>query len=176
MSLTFVAQEDEDTYILGFLFLDTKTKVQLMTRELSIDTLEINIEPSVIIPPTRLPSEVFSSAGMAPFVTPVPSLHSPGKETRGGVLIVGGPDILFFELTSQEWRNKKSKKKEREERRSRSSHKAKQKETEDVEEEKSKKRKAAASVQWPWHEVTGYACLVHVYALLLTSPKLVSRR
>ncbi|KAI0311510.1 CPSF A subunit region-domain-containing protein [Amylostereum chailletii] len=90
-----------------------------------------------------------------PFLIPVPALSFEGSEFEGGVLIVGGTKILFFELASQEWQAKKAKKKER-------PGKSRTKRTDDAkqkgkdERKDTKRRKPKASVDWPWHEVSGW--------------------
>jgi DNA damage-binding protein 1 len=109
-------------------------------------------------PSTLLPSTVVSAKSLLL----IDSLHlihgpSPGKDCvdLGGVLLLGGRRIRFFQFADDESQEKLKGKQRRTERRKKSAdsaeaQRAKQKESE----RESRKRKPKATIQWPWSEIT----------------------
>ena len=83
-----------------------------------------------------------------------------GYGFQGGVILVGGTQILLFELSSRESQEKVKGKRKRLEAKKKSTEaaevsKAKAKELE----RESRKKKPNFVVEWPWSYITSYVCL-----------------
>jgi DNA damage-binding protein 1 len=142
----------------AILHLDHNQSLQLLARDLILSERELSSEPSLLLPPTILSSSVLTPTEASPCLVTGPSQQSNGTEelNPGGVLVLGGRKIRFFELSSAEWQEKHRERQRRllsqkknADRSSREAN-AKQKARE------IKKRKAKATVEWPWREVTAY--------------------
>jgi DNA damage-binding protein 1 len=145
-------------YAIVILHLDHNKNLQLLARDLILSERELSPEPSLLLPPT-----IFSSVALAPIevspclVTVQPQQSNGTKEPiPGGVLVLGGRKIRFFEQSSAEWQDK-----HRERRQKLHSQKtnAAWSQGGNGNEQKAreiKKRKAKATVDWPWREVNAY--------------------
>ena len=135
--------------------------MQLLSRDLDISAYELSPSPSLLLPPTPLPTATYPFTDSPPILINVPSIESVSFDDdddavfSGGVLVVGGRKIQLFPFASKDWQDKykgkqrrlESKKKSKDEKLSLL---AKEKEKD----RETKKRKAKANVDWPWSEVT----------------------
>lgn len=113
---------------------------------------------SPILLPASLPPQCFSVEEHPPRLVFVTADEGMDRDFSGGVLVIGGRKILFYDLASGEAAERNLSKARRTEQKKRSADaeevgRAKQKERE----REWRKRKARASVNWPWSEVT--ACV-----------------
>jgi DNA damage-binding protein 1 len=158
LSLTFLSA-GAGNYAIAILHLDHNQNLQLLARDLILSERELSPEPSLLLPPTILSSSALASNDAAPCLVTVHPQQSNGTEEPipGGVLVLGGRKIRFFEHSSEEWQEKHRERqqklrsqKKNADRSLGGNAKEKQKGRE------IKKRKAKASVEWPWREVTAY--------------------
>jgi len=158
-SLAFLPLE-EDEYAIAVLFLDSQGRLQLCARDIDIDNQELSMHYSLLLQPTFISDKVIPCpTELPPQLVPVPPdvflQHT--DNSFGGVLVVGGRQILFFDMASKQNQERQRGKRKRLETKKNSddsavSAKAKAKEKE----RSSRTRKPKASVEWPWSEVTAY--------------------
>jgi len=135
--------------------------VQLLSREVDVDGLELSPNPSTLLQPTRIEESVVNFPE-----TTVPQLISVPPENPdtsdvvfpGGVMVVGGRQILLFELASKESQEKQRGKQKRLDAKKKSTDpseaaKARAKERERGE----RRRNAKFSIEWPWSSIS--ACV-----------------
>lgn len=160
LSLAFISSRS-GIHALAILHLDHNQQVQLLSRDLDISAYELSPSPSLLLPPTPLPTATYPFTDSPPILINVPSIESVSFDDdddavfSGGVLVVGGRKIQLFPFASKDWQDKykgkqrrlESKKKSKDEKLSLL---AKEKEKD----RETKKRKAKANVDWPWSEVT----------------------
>lgn len=137
------------------LHFDFQQRLQLLAREVNIDTFELSQTPSPLLPPLPLPAKWFAIEEQTPRLVFVPAIDESDLAFEGGVLVVGGRKIMLYNLASKDALEKNVSKSRRAEKRKKSGDaeeaaKAKQKDKE----RQWKKRKARAIVTWPWSEVT----------------------
>jgi DNA damage-binding protein 1 len=154
---------------IAILHLDHNQSLQLLARDLILSERELSSEPSLLLPPTILSSSVLTPTEAPPCLATVPSqqVNGMGELNPGGVLVLGGRKIRFFELSSEEWQEKYRERQRRLENQKKNGDRSlegKAKEKQKVRE--IKKRKAKATVEWPWCEVTAYV----LYPRSLTFP------
>ncbi|OSX59780.1 hypothetical protein POSPLADRAFT_1048255 [Postia placenta MAD-698-R-SB12] len=167
LAMTFM-RTDADAYTLGILHYDHQQRLQLLSRD--IDIADLSAPQSYHLPPTILSTSVFPTATTVetpPLLIPVPPYASQEADEDstagshlGGVLIVGGRKVLFFEHASEERQEAKKGKQRRASKRMSSgdpSEAAKAREKE--KERESRKVKQKASVKWPWSEITAWCPL-----------------
>ncbi|KAI0304406.1 CPSF A subunit region-domain-containing protein [Multifurca ochricompacta] len=161
LSLAFLsASAISHNYSLAILHLDYNQNIQLLARDLILSECELSSTPSLLLPQTVLSSSVVTLTEAPPCLVTIPSQKSneTGDPLPGGILVLGGRKIQFFELSSEEWQEKFRGKQRKLESRKKSidqvvAAKAKEKQKElEV-----KKRKAKAAVEWPWYEVTAWS-------------------
>jgi len=88
---------------------------------------------------------------------PPQQLHGTEESVPGGVLVLGGRKIRFFELSSEEWQEKYRGRQRKLESKKKSADRSPEgKAKEEQKGREIKKRKAKATVEWPWFEVTAY--------------------
>jgi DNA damage-binding protein 1 len=141
----------KDTFTLAILHIDHQEQIQLLSRDVHLKDTELSPELSTVLQSTVIPLNILPLTESPPILFHVP----PSSEDLGGVLLIGGRDILFFDFESVNSLERKAGKRRRLEARKKSSdptevHKTKEKEFE----RESRMRDPAASVQWPWCEVT----------------------
>lgn len=139
--------------------MDHNQNLQLLARDLNLSERELSPEPSLLLPPTILSSSALEPTEVSACLVTVHPQQSNGTEetTSGGVLVLGGRKIRFFELSSSEWQEKhrgrqqklQSQKKNAD--RSLGTNAKEKQKGRDI-----KKRRAKATVEWPWREVTAY--------------------
>lgn len=170
-SLAFLPRE-EDLYTIAILFLNGKGRLQLCARDVAIDEQESSSHYSFLLHPTIIPDKVVPfPTEHSPQLIPVPPNESLEEDSLGGtfdggVLVVGGREILMFNLASPQSRAKQMGKSKRLEAKKKGSDlveaaRARRKEQERME----RIRKPNGSVEWPWSELR--AC---VFTLLNAEP------
>lgn len=143
---------------------DFQQRIQLISRDLHLDQQELNAELSQLLPGTPLSAALFPFTGVPPGLIPVSPFalsaveeSDEEQECPGGVLVVGGRRIFFYELTRADKQSALKGKKRRLEKRKASTtesevDKAKEKEKE----RESRKVKPRCFVIWPWSEIVAY--------------------
>jgi DNA damage-binding protein 1 len=153
LALTFVLSA-QSTQVLAILHFDRQERMQLISRDICLEALELSQSPSMILPNTVISAKTLPLGDTLPILIPIPP-SSDNLLSPGGVLLIGGRKILFFELAPADWQEKHTGKERRLGIRMKSLdtsevHQAKQKQLE----RQSKKRRPSATVEWPWSEVT----------------------
>ncbi|KAG0700426.1 CPSF A subunit region-domain-containing protein [Suillus ampliporus] len=156
LDITFVSTS-RDVYTLAMMHIDYQQHLQLLTRDLSIDDLQLSPSPSPLLPSLPVPGKLFSTAmddDGNPAIIHIPSYEGDDDDDfEGGILIIGGRKIMLYDFVNTDTQAKRESKKKRAD---------KKKNTGDAEanaKEKGrewKKRKARAAVEWPWAEVTAW--------------------
>ena len=154
LSLTFISTS-ADSYTLAMLHFDFQQRLQLLARDIQIDEHQLSPTPSQLLPPLSLPGKWFYIDEQTPRLIFVPSADSNDDECEGEILVVGGRNILLYDLASsdaleQNYRKSRRMEKKKKSRNAEEAASAKQKEKE----MEWKKKKARAAVAWPWSEVT----------------------
>lgn len=143
---------------LALLHIDFQQRIQLLARDINVDEIQLSPMTSPILPPASLPQQWFPVEDHPPRLVFVSADQEMDRDFTGGVLVVGGCKILFYDLASGPVAEQNLRRARRIEHKKRSvdaeeASKAKQKE----QEREWRKRKARAVVNWPWSEVT--ACV-----------------
>ncbi|KAG2758166.1 hypothetical protein P692DRAFT_20763238 [Suillus brevipes Sb2] len=158
LDITFVSTP-RDMYTLAMMHIDYQQRLQLLARDLSIEDLQLSPSPSPLLPPLTVPGKLFSTAmddDGTPAIVHIPSQDGDDDDFEGGILIIGGRQIMLYDFVDVETQMKRESRRKRVD---------KKKTTGDAEastKEKGiewKKKKARAAVEWPWAEVTAW-CLV----------------
>ena len=89
---------DSGVHALAILHIDHNQKIQLIARDISVIEYELSPSPSLILSPTSLSSTSVILTDLPPSIIAVPSLDG----SKGGVLVVGGKVVEFFEFSSDE--------------------------------------------------------------------------
>lgn len=159
LALAFVGTTS-DEHTLALLHIDHKQRPQLVSRTLNLQSQELSPTFSPILRNTVLPSRSFPTFDSPPFLIPVPPISlsdelEPEDEPLGGVLVIGGRKIHYFEESSISRQQVKRGKQSRLDARKASasaSENDKAKEKEKARE--GRKVKPKASVRWPWSDIT----------------------
>jgi DNA damage-binding protein 1 len=162
-SLAFLPSDDE--YTLAILLLDLQGRLQLFARDIDIESLELSTHCSSLLQPTIISEKVVPYPTESPpqLITVPPDDDSAevadvdDDAFLGGVLVVGGTQILLFDVASKQKQEKQRGKLKRLEAKKKSNDatevgKAREKEKERL----NRRRKPKASIEWPWSEVTAY--------------------
>jgi DNA damage-binding protein 1 len=153
LDITFVSTS-RDMYTLAMMHIDYQQRLQLLTRDLSVEDLQLSPLPSPLLPSLSIPGKLFSTVmddDGTPTIIHIPSYKDDDDDFEGGILIIGGRKIMLYDFVDVETRAKRESKKKRADKR---------KATGDAEANNKekvmewKKRKARAMVEWPWAEVT----------------------
>ncbi|KAH7910836.1 CPSF A subunit region-domain-containing protein [Hygrophoropsis aurantiaca] len=154
LALAFVPSLDEAT--LAILHVDHRQRLQLLSRTVSVDDLQISPLPSSLLPAAPLPEELFDVPDAIPFLIPIAS-YGDQKKFNGGILVVGGRRILLYEFTSEESQGKHEAKQRRLEKKKKSTDSVEARNAKRKEEEREdRKKKVRAIIEWPWAEVTAW--------------------
>jgi DNA damage-binding protein 1 len=156
LSLAFLSVGARN-HSIAILHLDHNQNLILLAHDLILSERELSPQPSLLLPQTIIPALALTEAPPSLVTVPPQQLHGTEESVPGGVLVLGGRKIRFFELSSEEWQEKHrgrlqklGSKKKSVDRSPEGKAKEKQKGRE------IKKRKAKATVEWPWFEVTAY--------------------
>ncbi|KAI8986077.1 CPSF A subunit region-domain-containing protein [Trametes punicea] len=169
LAFSFLYTAEEDHFALALLHLNHRRQMQLLCRDVLLQDLELSAAHSNLLITTVLSERTFPSLDPPPLLVPVPP-HSTGSEEddedetgpahRGGVLVLGGRKVMFYEHATQYQQDTRKEKQRRLSKRLSSSvqsevAKAKEKEKE----RESRKIKARATVKWPWNAVTAWCAV-----------------
>jgi DNA damage-binding protein 1 len=147
------------SYAIAILHLDHNQNLQLLARDLNLSERELSPEPSLLLPPTILSSSAFAPTEASACLVTVHPQQSNGTEETipGGVLVLGGRKIRFFELSSAEWQEKHRGRQEKLQSQKKNADRSLRRNAKEKQKGREiKKRKAKATVEWPWREVTAY--------------------
>ncbi|CDO76087.1 hypothetical protein BN946_scf184649.g13 [Trametes cinnabarina] len=169
LAFSFLYTSEEDRFTLALLHLNHMRQMQLLCRDVLLQDLELSAAHSNLLITTVLPERTFPSLDPPPLLVPIPP-HSTGSEDddedetgpahRGGVLVLGGRKVMFYEHATQDQQDTRKEKQRRLSKRLSSgmqSEIAKAKEKE--KERESRKIKARATVKWPWSSVTAWCAV-----------------
>ena len=155
---------------MAILHLDYQQRLQLCARDIDVDAFELSQHPSSLLNSTFISNKIIPyPTDSVPRLIPLqPEAIDDGINIneysfQGGVLLIGGRQILLFELSSRESQEKVKGKRKRLEARKKSTDaaevsRAKAKELE----RESRKKKANAVVEWPWSQITAYVHQIHL--------------
>jgi DNA damage-binding protein 1 len=159
----------DDDYTLAILYRDSQERLQLCARDIDVDAFEQH--PSSLLNSTFISNKIIPyPADSVPCLIPVPpendddGINMNEYGFQGGILLVGGRQILLFELSSRESQEKLKGKRKRLEARKKSTDaaeiaRAKAKELE----RESRKKKPSAVVEWPWSPITAYVYIFNFH-------------
>jgi DNA damage-binding protein 1 len=164
--LSFLYSEpNAHTHTLALLHIDHKQRIQLLARELDVDAMDLSIEVVHTIAHSILPANHFPFTDTPLRLISVPSFSlaqlseddseedRPAK-CRGGVIVLGGRKINFYELVDKRTvRELKNKDKRQTKRRASGTAEALRQADERDAARETKKVKPRASVKWPWSEI-----------------------
>jgi DNA damage-binding protein 1 len=173
LSLCFVPSDD-GIPVVAILHRDYQQRIQLLSRELNVDQLELSVQPAVLLQPTLLSSASFPHTDTPPILVPIAASEAEsaltGDETfPGGILVIGGRKIVMHKLAPVEWQERKKTKQKKEKRKSSSAAeitKAREKETA----RRNMKRKPFCSAEWPFGDVTASVFLINYVEAVLPTP------
>ncbi|KAH9924683.1 CPSF A subunit region-domain-containing protein [Epithele typhae] len=166
LAFTFLHTESHNQYTLALLHLNHRQEIQLISRDLDLAEYELSPDPSTLLSHTLLPRKRFPSIDPPPMLIPVAG-YSTGNEDdeddeasaihRGGVLVLGGTRLSFYEHASDSEQETRKGKQSRVNKRRSSGKK------EEIAQANAKERERAsrtlpprASVRWPWAAVTAW--------------------
>ena len=155
LSLTFLTASSNN-YPIAILHLDHNQNLQLLTHDLVLSENELSPEPSLLLPQTLFSTSVVAPTDPMPCLALVPPQQSNATEKLpGGVLVLGGRKIQFFELSSEGWQEKRREKQRKLESRQKSADQLVPTKTKDKQKGREiKKRRPKSVVEWPWCEIT----------------------
>ena len=161
--LSILHSDSDNEHTLAIIHMDHMQRMQLVARDLNIQDQDLSFSLSPVLPNSVLPANAFPDTDTPFMLIPVPSFaietvdEEEGEDAQclGGVLILGGRKVLFYEVASAE---KQKRQKDKDKRQSKRKASANEKQLEaakkkDLERE-AKKVKPKMSVKWPWSEVT----------------------
>lgn len=150
---------EEDKCALAILYIDAYSKLQLCARDLDTENFDLSFHHSFLFQSTPLSEKIFPNptdyALHLLSVLPAETTEDEDEDVfPGGVLVIGGREVLLFEMASEEKQAKQRGKYKRLEAKKKSKDPSEVKKAKEKERERgSKRRKPNASVQWPWSQV-----------------------
>ncbi|KAJ3557088.1 hypothetical protein NM688_g1656 [Phlebia brevispora] len=158
-ALSILHSDTDGVHTLAILHMDHSQRLQLVARDLDVSSQDLSFSLSPVLPNSVLPANTFPDIDNPLLLISVPSFliesDEEEDECRGGVLVLGGRKILFYEVASVD-RQKRQKNKDKRQSKRKASGNDKQLETarQKDKERDTKKVKPRMSVKWPWGEVT----------------------
>ncbi|EGN98024.1 hypothetical protein SERLA73DRAFT_109335 [Serpula lacrymans var. lacrymans S7.3] len=158
LALEFISSEP-DLYTLAIMHIDHLKRLQLLSRDISLDEYQLSPTPSPALPSTPLSAKSFPIGDKPPSLVYIPPFIDDDEDFIGGMLVIGGTKILFYDTSSRESQGNRKQKQRRMDKGKDSTVKelAKAKQKED--EREWRKKKARASVDWPWSEITAWCAV-----------------
>lgn len=163
LAFNFLDTEDESR-TLALLHFNHRQEIQLLARDLKLKELELSADHSDVFTTTLLSDRTFPSLDPPPILVPVPGYTTGSEEDeedeespahRGGVLVLGGKKIVFYENASKpQQETRKGKQKRIKKRISSGKPEEVAKAREKEKERETRKLPPRASVKWPWAAVT----------------------
>lgn len=167
-ALSILYSDTDNLCTLAIVHMDHMQRMQLVSRDLDIASQDLSTTLSSTLPNSVLPANAFPDTDNPFILVSVPSFAVVSEyeademsQCAGGVLVLGGRKILFYEIASVE-RQKRQKGKDKRQTKRKASGNEKQLEVaRQRDKERDLKRvKAKMSVKWPWSEVTAYVYIV----------------
>jgi DNA damage-binding protein 1 len=167
LALTFIPSNLTDELCLAILHIDYQQRLQLLSRDLDVSSNneQLSPKPSALFPPAPLPQKSFpgpfteeSLPALIPIPAPPSSFAENTDSPQGGILILGGKKVLYYDFAPSAAQTKSKGKSSRTEKKMKTgiekvdANKLKAKEAE----REWKKRKVQAWVEWPWSEVAAW--------------------
>ena len=158
-ALSVLPTESHSEYTLAIVHIDHMQRTQLISRDLSIKDRDLSFTLSPILPSTLLPANTFPDTDNPLQLVTIPSFAidsqdgEPDAKCLGGVLVLGGRKIAFYEVASEE-RQKKQRSKDKRQSKRKASGSEKDLSLKKEAEKEPRKVKSKMSVKWPWSEVT----------------------
>jgi DNA damage-binding protein 1 len=158
---------------LAILHLDYQQRLQLCARDIDVEAFELSQHPSSLFNSTFISNKIIPyPTDSVPRLIPVQSetnddgINMSEYSFQGGVLLVGGRQILLFELSSRESQEKLKGKRKRLEARKKSTDAAEvsRAKTKELERE-SRMKKPNAVVEWPFSQITAYVYMFKSFPL-----------
>lgn len=158
-SLAFLPDDSGDR-VLAVLSVDYTHTVRLVARELVLPSddsasPEIDVLPSSLLAATPLSTTTFPFADFTPSLIPIPA----SETTPGGVLIINGHRLMFFEVTSLQKREAERRHQKKAEKAKKGSAAQKTADEPTRSKTKVKSRKPTAVVDWPWSTITAWGAI-----------------
>ena len=159
--ITILHSDSSNEFTLAILHLDHLQRIQLIARDLNVSERDLDFTLSPVLRNTVLPANAFPETENPFILVSVPRFHVESDdeaeqgECLGGVLVLGGRKILFYEVATVE-RQQRTRNENKRQAKRKASTSEKQLEAarrRDMERD-SKKIKPKMSVKWPWSEVT----------------------
>lgn len=160
---------EEDQYTIAILSLNWKERLQLCARDISIDEQELSSQHSFLLQPTIIPDKVVpfpTELQVSPQLIPIQPNELlredwPDVAFLGGILVVGGRDILLFDVAPPQSQAKQMGKFKRLEAKKKSNDPAEAAKARDKEQERMNRiRKPKGSIEWPWSELRAYVSIL----------------
>ncbi|OSD07132.1 hypothetical protein PYCCODRAFT_1449240 [Trametes coccinea BRFM310] len=169
LAFSFLYTSEEDRFTLALLHMNHRRQMQLLCRDVLLQDLELSAAHSNLLITTVLSERTFPSLDPPPLLVPVPP-HLLGSEEddedetgpvhRGGVLVLGGRKVMFYEHATQDQQETRKEKQRRLSKRLSSGVQAEIAKAQEKEKEcESRKIKARATVKWPWSAVTAWCAV-----------------
>lgn len=166
LAVTFITPSSADELCLAILHIDYQQRLQLLSRDLDVSPNNeyLSLKPSTRLPSTPLSQKSFPgpfTISSLPILIPIPALPISSDTSQGGILILGGKRVIYYDLAPPSAQIKAKGKSSRTEKKRIDAmkngermevDKAKEKEAE----REWKKRKVVGWVEWPWSEVAGW--------------------
>lgn len=156
LSLTFLSV-GAGIYAIAILHLDHNQNFQLLARDLILSERELSPEPSLLLPPTIISS--LTPTEVSPCLVTIHPQQSSSKKgpITGGIMVLGGRKIRYFEHSSPEWQEKTREKQQKLDSQKKNADRSLGGNTKDKQKGREiKKRRAKATVEWPWREVAAW--------------------
>lgn len=164
LAFTFLYTEEEGRHTLALLHLNHRQQIQLLCRDVDLSEFELSPAHSNLLLTATLSDKTFPSLESPLVLVPIPSHTTDGEDVegdddapahRGGVFVLGGRKILFYEHSTQEQQDTRKEKQRRLSKRLASEDATQVAEAKEKEKQRESRRiKARATVNWPWAAVT----------------------
>ena len=154
LSLAFLPGSSNN-YPIAILHLDHNQNLQLLARDLILSEYELSPDSLLLLPQTLLSTSALAPTDALPCLVSVPPQQSNVTEQLpGGILVLGGREVQFFELTSEEWQEKHREKQRKLKLRKDADQLVSAKTKEKQKDRGINKRRPKSVVEWPWYAVT----------------------
>ncbi|GJE83978.1 DNA damage-binding protein 1 [Phanerochaete sordida] len=166
LALSFLYYEpNAHTHTVAIVHIDHRQRIQLLARELAVDARDLAVEIAHAIPHTILPANHFPFTELPLKLVSVPAFslaQTPDAEDavdqpakcRGGVIVLGGRKVNFYELSDKKTVRDLKNKAQRQTKRRASGNAEQIRVAEEKDAQRDlKKVKPRATVKWPWSEV-----------------------
>ncbi|KAL4251847.1 DNA damage-binding protein 1 [Abortiporus biennis] len=162
LGIAFLPTKDPS---LAILHIDHQQRTQLISRDLDVSAQELSPALSTVLPNTVLTGSAVPITDTPPIILPIPSITTDEAEEsgsnvfQGGILVLGGRRIYFFDLADEDRQRRRKGKQKRLEKRKASDATESSNAVEKEKERESRKLKPKSSVKWPWSEIVSH-CLI----------------